>query len=58
MITKHISFGTGSFTKSYRLNDFIPFFKHVFTQICWEPIGLASSSRIGTVVSVIEKMKT
>lgn len=31
MIAKHISFGTGAFTKSYCLNDFIPFSKHVAT---------------------------
>lgn len=51
MIDKHISFGTGSFTKSYRLNVFIPFSKHAATKIlCCEPIKLASSSRIGNLV--------
>lgn len=55
MIAKHISFGTGAFTKSYRLNDFIPFSKPVATKslYCGQPIKLASSSRIENLVQLL-----
>lgn len=62
MIAKHISFGTGSFTESYRLNDFIPFSKHITTGIlCCEPIKFASSSRVRNLVKLLvslEKIRT